>query len=374
MARFKFFRGGSGRGGSKSQDETGTNGNDTLTASSTGQKVFGFGGNDRLQGGFGSDTLDGGDGNDTLIDDIFNASPTIRDTLLGGAGDDRIQSTGGRDIIDGGAGDDTISAAGDGAQIDGGSGNDSITTLGDDVSVDGGDGIDFASVSLSDATRDIAIDFQSGETTAFENGTVFQNVEAFGITTGSGDDTLDMTEFDDVANGGDGNDVLIGRGGDDALNGGSGDDRLDGGDGDDALSGGAGTDVINGGAGNDAVTLSGGDTVTGGEGADRFRVDITPSEDGIDVIRDFSIEEGDVLDFRSLNSSEIARFFNGDEIASGVVVLEDTADGVLISINTSGRAPDGTSFGTDVPSVLVEGVSAADLVAADAFIFDPFFG
>jgi hypothetical protein len=113
-----------------------------------------------------------------------------------------------------------------------------------------------------------------------------------------GDDVLTGTPGDDVICGLGGNDTLIGRGGADVLRGGAGADLLLGGGSHDRLKGGAGADVIRGGAGNDHLTggasgdrLYGGagvdvlvardgrvDTVNGGAGFDRARIDRAADE------------------------------------------------------------------------------------------------
>jgi Ca2+-binding RTX toxin-like protein len=81
------------------------------------------------------------------------------------------------------------------------------------------------------------------------------------------------------------NDTLTGTNGIDYLLGNLGDDVLSGLGGDDVLIGGAGMDTLTGGAGID--------TLTGGAGADRF---VLTNGDGPDLITDFSVAEGDILD------------------------------------------------------------------------------
>lgn len=350
----------------------GTSGRDTLTAGSRGDRVLGFDGDDRLQGGFGSDFLKGGAGNDVLIDNIFGGQrDNTVDTLVGGAGNDRITSFGGADLIKGGGGHDVILALGDDAVILGGGGRDTITTTGDNVQIDGGNGVDFASVSLSDVEDDLVLDLVSGEATTFLNGTVMTNVEAYGVTTGSGNDFIDLTDFNDEANAGAGDDEILGLGGDDKLSGGAGSDIVDGGDGDDVVDGGAGDDVLLGGAGDDEIILSNADTATGGEGADNFVVDFRVREgDGVAVITDFDADEGDTLDFSGIAREVVEK---GDFIGNdggGVITLTDTDEGVLISINSFGGQPTSSPNGEDVATVLVEGATAAELT--DALIIDTF--
>ena len=99
-------------------------------------------------------------------------------------------------------------------------------------------------------------------------------------------ETLGGTPGRDVICGLGGKDILLGRGGDDRLLGGDGDDILDGGTGADALYGGAGDDYVTGTLGHDRFSGGTGadhlhardgsvDTVDGGPGIDRARIDRT---------------------------------------------------------------------------------------------------
>lgn len=97
----------------------------------------------------------------------------------------------------------------------------------------------------------------------------------------SGNDLIQMSNFDDRALGYDGNDTIFGNGGNDALLGGNGNDRLFGGSGNDRLLGEAGNDHIEGGTGSDTlIGGTGNDTLLGGSGIDRLHLD-----DGDDVLR-----------------------------------------------------------------------------------------
>jgi Ca2+-binding RTX toxin-like protein len=338
MARNSLFR--------STKTIYGTEGDDTLSTSSKGGKAYGLGGDDLLQGSFGADTLDGGDGNDDIVDNVFgNDDDTTRDVLIGGAGDDTIRSEGGADVIDGGEGNDHITASGDGATIDGGAGNDAISTYGGNVQVDGGEGVDRAAVSLVDASNDLSIDFTSGATTSFQNGTTFSNIEAFSISGGSGNDFFDMTDFDDSANGNTGNDTLIGRGGNDALIGAEGADVIDGGDGNDVITSSEGLDVLTGGAGADYFVYDHSASLGAGANADR--------------IVDFNAAEGDKLDLRTLLLEESYGPFTGDPVADGDIRLTDTAEGVLVELD-----PHQLGY---IEMALLENVTIAEL-GSDIFL------
>ncbi|EAQ03493.1 type I secretion target repeat protein [Pseudooceanicola batsensis HTCC2597] len=102
---------------------------------------------------------------------------------------------------------------------------------------------------------------------------------------GAGRDALDGGSGDDLLSGGGEADRLFGGVGDDTMDGGSGDDLFDDIAGADSFSGGTGHDVIfaiepeqgapdeiEGGSGDDRFWGDDGDTMTGGDGADRFMV------------------------------------------------------------------------------------------------------
>ncbi|TCB67056.1 Ig-like domain-containing protein [Acinetobacter sp. ANC 4178] len=97
----------------------GTSANDILNNSASGtihERLYGYDGDDTLNGGSGNDLLRGGAGNDTLN---------------GGDGNDLLIDGNGADILNGGNGNDVIIISGTGfAAIDGGSGTDTLTLLG----------------------------------------------------------------------------------------------------------------------------------------------------------------------------------------------------------------------------------------------------
>ncbi|MDR7028491.1 T1SS-143 repeat domain-containing protein [Rhizobium rosettiformans] len=100
--------------------------------------------------------------------------------------------------------------------------------------------------------------------------------------------TITGTASDEILIAGDGHDILLGMDGDDYLSGNDGEDILNGGDGNDILVGGLGLD-----------------TMTGGTGADTFVFDETAFEDidVTDVITDYSLAQGDMLDVSALLDS-----------------------------------------------------------------------
>jgi serralysin len=153
----------------------GTSGNDILTGTSQDDTFKGFGGADRIYGGFGSDTalywdspsgvtvflngqpgyggsaegdrlygiehLEGSAGNDTLV------GSDVANTLRGGGGNDILKGYGGQDQLHGSAGDDVLTGGDWDDYLYGGPGND--TYVGGSVNLfeEGGQGIDEVVVS-----------------------------------------------------------------------------------------------------------------------------------------------------------------------------------------------------------------------------------
>jgi len=78
--------------------------------------------------GITSIVVDGGDSNDSIA-----VSPSIRATLIGGAGNDSLTGGGGNDTLNGGDGNDTVT---------GGAGTDTLYGGNDDDTLDGGTGAD----------------------------------------------------------------------------------------------------------------------------------------------------------------------------------------------------------------------------------------
>jgi Ca2+-binding RTX toxin-like protein len=152
--------------------------------------IYGGDGDDSIVAGAGRDRIYGMGGNDT----VFGGSAA--DILYGDAGEDRMLGENGRDRVAGGAGDDWLEGNRD---------HDSLV---------GDDGADI-------------------------------------LWGGDHNDRLDGGAGLDSCSGGAANDTIAGGVGDDMLNGETGDDSVMGGDGADFLSGDAGTDSLFGGPGRD---------------------------------------------------------------------------------------------------------------------------
>ncbi|MGZ9099777.1 MAG: calcium-binding protein, partial [Brevundimonas sp.] len=138
------------------------------------------------------------------------------DTIVAGAGVDRITVLGGADTVASGAGNDTLV-------------------------------VDYSARVTNVIGGVTGGNLLTGYTGNISDGTVhtvdFNTTENFIVTTGSGDDAITTGDGVDILSGGTGDDVLDGGGGKDVLKGGGGDDTLMGGGGADTLSGGGGVDT-----------------------------------------------------------------------------------------------------------------------------------
>lgn len=175
-----------------------------------------------------------------------------------------------------------------------------------------------------------------------------------------GDDRLDGAGGDDWLEGGAGQDTLLGGSGDDLVDGGSGDDRLDGGSGDDRLLGGAGADQLDGGSGNDVLDGGAGtDVLAGGSGND-----VLVLADVRDVTTEMAVGAKDGGNDTVVVSEAYAR--------SLADVLPATAGKATFVLGT----PDLASFphdvagfrqqiDPDIESIRLDGTTAHDVVGDD---------
>jgi Ca2+-binding RTX toxin-like protein len=275
----------------------GEDGNDTLAPSAAGDVLFGGSGTDiadfgalaaavTLNAGSQSVTLTTG-GSILLLDCEGLTGTAFGDTLIGNDradifsgndGNDFIYGDGGADRVLGGNGDDTLFGGAGGDVVDGGAGYDLAYFDGGAVVVD---------LSTPGNNRGDA----AGDTFVFIEGL-------------SGSGASDGLYGDAAANlffGHAGNDVLYGRAGDDVLR------------------GGADTDFLNGGTGIDQLY--------GGAGADEFSLN---RGDGRDVIYDFALAEGDVLQLQrtlvgtAQNGANVLQQFGS--VQAGNAVLNFGAD------------------------------------------------
>ena len=188
--RFSTISGGAGddslTGGRLDDDLRGDSGNDsiaggidadTLSGGDGNDALRGQGGSDTLEGGAGADLLDGGGQSDTVRYDVLNSLVITLDgaandgrsgegdnvvdveTVIAGAGNDRVTGSSAAETLGGGAGDDTLIPGTGTDTARGEAGNDLIdvreSNEGIQDSVTCGTGIDEVIADLSDsvATR-----------------------------------------------------------------------------------------------------------------------------------------------------------------------------------------------------------------------------
>jgi Ca2+-binding RTX toxin-like protein len=242
-------------------------------------------------------TVKGGEGNDTITaQDLYDAG-VARFTgadVKGGAGNDTF-NTGGAvtSVLRGNEGNDGFALEGNytNSTLNGNSGSDSFVTTAaialSNVKVLGGTGNDGAMDFDLGIATDITVAVEStinggkgvdnisiGDVAVASNFFVFggqdndvitsTNDAADGVTFSGdkGDDTLNLGDSDDIANGGEGNDLIAAGGGKDTVDAGAGND---------IVTDGAGADSNTLGAGNDSYTDgAGSDTIIGGAGHDTY--------------------------------------------------------------------------------------------------------
>ncbi|MFO1005163.1 MAG: choice-of-anchor D domain-containing protein [Planctomycetaceae bacterium] len=254
--------------------------------------LLGGEGDDVLESGLGNDTLDGGAGNDT-VSYRWNATSGVRVSLAvttvqstGGGGRDLIQNTenltgsefndqltgnSGNNIIKGKGGNDTIFGGAGADVLYGDDGNDTLNF--DELdNVTGGDGMDTAKVT--GALGGVTLDMHAGLIeVANATGSNFDNTF-----------TADWAWWSVTITGGNGNDSIVGGPMNDRLTGGGGNDTIRGGWGNDNLTGGLGADQLFGDEDNDSFTIDSDDLViSGGDGIDSVTVNAASGAVVLDV-------------------------------------------------------------------------------------------
>lgn len=363
----------------------GGSGNDDLTLSGGSGQAYGGKGDD----GFGmaapgagpGTVLDGGQGIDTLTVTLgargstalfsmpdAGIGTTLQDgshmigierliaygfqdlcTLIGGAFDDILQTSGARSVLVGGGGDDRLmSYDANDATLFGGRGddqiwvNDSTQTPGPHLA-DGGSGIDEINLYLAGATQGWDISLKGGMT-ILPDQIVLIGFERFNLIATSFDDTLSGSTNRDVLSGAGGNDVLRGCGGCDRLGGDAGADTLFGGAGSDTLTGYAGADQLFGGQGSDRLYLQNGATATGGQGADLFEFTDLATPDSAPTITDFSANDTILLNPFHFDALPLAHLRAQNFVAGSAA--QDASDRILYDIATGSLWYDPDGNGT----------------------------
>ncbi len=201
-----------------------------------------------------------------------------RDTVFLGRDDDFAYTGDGNDKAFGGRGNDVINT---------GDGHDRAFGGRDDDFVNGGDGNDY-------------------------------------VSGGRGNDWVEGGDGNDHVRGGRDNDHVFGGDGYDRVFGNSGNDWVDGGDGNDYVSGGRGEDHIIGGSGNDYLK--------GGRDADKFVFNPFNPDEGHDIVKDFSLKQGDklVLDLREGDPEVLAEIQALND--PGKVEVQDLVDAGVVTL------------------------------------------
>ncbi|MDP5460761.1 type I secretion C-terminal target domain-containing protein, partial [Alishewanella sp. SMS8] len=156
-------------------------------------------------------------------------------------------------------------------------------------------------------------------------------------------------------------DLINAYGGNDVINAGAGNDVIYGGQGNDTINAGSGNDVLFGGVGND--------TLIGGEGADVFAWQLgdqgSSSAAAFDVIKDFSMAQGDVIDLRDLlqgeNSDNITNYLSFSTVDGNTTIdIKHTGSGNVTQKITLENV-DLSSFGNDTQAIIDSLISSGHL-------------
>jgi len=226
---------------------TGGSGNDLITGDTLGNRLYGgggfdtingLGGDDAIDGDAGNDSIDGGDGNDVITGGAGNDTidgGSNPDTITGGAGADTMiggPATGttadtfvigsgefeAGELVDGGGGTDIISLAGTAdfstgtltrvETLNGSAGNETVTMTAAQLDA-------FTTIALGDGTDLLTIETTDNFVFAASAPATFTGVESIAIEDNDGAHALTGSGQADT---------IIGNGGNDTINGGLGDD------------------------------------------------------------------------------------------------------------------------------------------------------
>lgn len=259
----------------------GGNGDDTLMGGSGNDTIYGEGGHDRISGGGGDDVIFGGVGNDEMYGEEGD------DVVAGGDGDDMASGGAGNDHLFGDEGDDTLSGDAGDDLLDGGNGNDMFSSgLGHDAVIAGaGNDIIVIGPGAEEARAAAQLPAVNDGDDTYSGGDGFDTYDA-----SSASKAVEIDLAAKTASGSqigtdhiDGFEAAIGGSGNDTLNGNDEDNLLVGGAGDDHLTAGKGNDTVSGDAGDDTVVVlftssgsdDGNDQYSGGDGIDTYDVSAT---------------------------------------------------------------------------------------------------
>lgn len=368
----------------------GNAGNETILGDSNANRLEGGEGNDILAGRNGNDHLRGGSGNDVL---------------QGGNGDDLLDGGLGEDLLTGGSGSDTATylkskdavevdlLKGIGLQIGGGdSGGDRLLGIDNVVGSEYDDtlgGDSGANVLVGDVGSDElkgcgGNDILYGDLSPVSLGELPENPLPSANEDGNAgcdcDDKpeqdlldglsellgspIDLSDYVDVLEGGDGDDRLYGQSGSDLLRGGCDNDYLYGGNQVDVLMGDDGNDTLEGGASFDAIF--------GGKGVDVASYAHSKAAVNVDLAKPWSASGGDASG--DLLEELLAQLVGDSDVGS--TFLSSGFLGSLMAANLSLEAQT-QSFLFTIPDFLygIEGIYGSeynDTLSGDGYdnVFD----
>lgn len=350
-----------------------------LNGTSAGEGLVGTYLNDTINGGDGNDSLTGLGGNDTLNGGNGD------DYLDGGAGADTLNGGDGNDILDGGDGTDTMI---------GGNGNDTyyLYAHGNVVTELSGGGIDLV---YSNTSYSLTANVENLTLLGWTDINATGNTSANTLTGNGGNNILDGLGGADTMIGGGGNDTYIvdntgdivtesagggadtiqssvtytlsanvenliltnasaingtGNALDNTITGNSAANTLRGGDGNDTITGGGGNDILYGENGLDTLLSDAGlDTMYGGAGADTFKFTTATLDGNIDVIKDYSAAQLDVINVKDL----LVGYDPLTKVITNYVEMTTSGSNTVLKIDRDGT---GTAYGwTQIATI--EGVT-----------------
>lgn len=334
-------------------------GDDEVDSAYGNDTVYGGSGNDSIDGGYGNDILYGEDGNDTLIGGVGE------DTLYGGNGNDFLNGNGGASILDGGAGNDTLYGNTGSDIYYYSSGMDQMreSSAGgtDRLIITSGVTINDITTSRSGYHANIVIESGVDEIYLYNhhlsssyNIDIIEFADGFVASLSAHESWTWGTSGTDSVTGTAGADTIIGKDGNDTLNGNDGADNIHGGNGNDIIRGGAASDLLHGGLGGDILYGdAGADTIFGGAGADTFRFEAATAYSGVDIIKDFRVSDGDVIDLGDVLDGIYDPM--SDDLTDFVQLSQSSSD-TVVSIDRDGA---GSTYGwTQI--ALLQGVVHTD--------------
>lgn len=275
------------------------------------------------------------------------------DSVIGGAGNDKIDMGTGTDVVLASAGQDTINGGQgiDRLMFNLHSSDVMVTTIGGQSVVLSELGYTFISgieqFEFIDGVQTVAAKQMTLASAGTSTARLDLTSNAVADTTVQDARLIGKTDIDFVGNasanrvyGNNSNNIIFGEAGDDRLHGYAGNDLLNGGTGNDTITGGLGQDTLTGGTGKNALI--------GGLGADVFI-----ASNGTNTVRDFNMAEQDTLVFFGFGEADLAESLT--HWLSGSAVA---ADDFAISLQVRG----GSSYLT-MTSDLGDSLSLANIDA-----------